>query len=236
MSDEILVWPAAILKPAYVAADVVAFSRSGGRTLGGLERVTRTDRGYWSIAYRGVSLGKTAQRRLWNAVGTHAGGMAGLLAVPVWSYDSAPWPANSVPGLYLPVPLAGASFGYGSQYVQPAIAVEAVADVPLGATSLSLRAIDGIDDLAGVRFSYRHALYKTGIPTSVDGNVWTLPVTPPVRAPIPAGAALEFSLPTCLVRLASDREMDVNFSVNKIDKRDVAFVEAADYWSALAVS
>ena len=61
-------------------------------------------------------------------------------------------------------------------------------------------------------------------------------MTPPVRAPIPAGAALEFSLPTCLVRLASDREMDVNFSVNKIDKRDVAFVEAADYWSALAVS
>ena len=53
---EILDWPTAILKPSAISANVVAFSRSGGRTLGGLERVTRTDRGFWSIVYRGCLL------------------------------------------------------------------------------------------------------------------------------------------------------------------------------------
>lgn len=234
MSDEILVWPASVLRPAAIEPNVVAFSRSGGRTLGGLERVTRTDRGWWSIAYRGVTLGNPRQRRLWNAVAEHCGGMAGLLAVPVWSYDSVPWPDGTVQGRLLAPHSDGTSFSDHSLYGQSPIGVQMVADAAIGATSVSLRIGHGVDDLAGVRFSYQHALYRTGFPTAVSGNVWTVPISPAVRAPIPADADLEFGLPTCLVRLAGDREMDVSFSVDKISKHDVAFVEASDYWNDLA--
>lgn len=237
MADgDILVWPWAVLRPHDILPNVVAFSGSGGRSLGGLERVMRSSRGWWSIVYKGVPLFTPAERRMWNAVADHCGGMAGLLAVPVWSFDSAPWPAGTVHGRLLTSHSDGTSHGDGSLYAQPPIGVTMVGDAAIGATSVTLRIGFGIDELAGVRFSYQHALYRTGFPTLVDGNDWTVPVSPAIRAPIPAGSELEFGLPTCLVRLASDREMDVNFSRVRVDRRDVAFVEANDYWNALAAA
>jgi hypothetical protein len=231
---DFVIWPHRLLVPGAIEANVVPFSRSGGTTLGGLQRVTRSDRGWWSIAYKGLALTNAAQRRVFNALGTHCSGMAGLLAVPVWSQDAAEWPVGSVNGQFLTPHSDGAPFGDGSLYAQPAIVVETVNAVSIGATSLTLRIVSGISELAGVRFSYQHGLYKTGFPTAVDGADWTVPVTPAVRAPIPAGATLEFGLPTCLVRLASDREMDASFTAGFFDRVDVAFVEAADYWNDLA--
>ena len=86
-----LVWPICVLKPLQIQLNPVPFTRSGGRTLGGVQRSTRTDRGHWSIVYRGVPLGDAARPRCWSAIRTGASGMAGRLAVPVWSFDSSPW-------------------------------------------------------------------------------------------------------------------------------------------------
>lgn len=234
MPDDFLLWPASVLKPSNIEANVVPFSRSGGRTLGGLERVTRTDRGWWSIVYQGVTLAGPARRRQWNQLAVDLSGMAAPVAVPVWSLDSAPWPEGTKNGLLLSPHDDGAPFGDGGLYAQPPIGVTLVEALAIGATQATLRIGYGIDELSGVLFSYQHALYKTGRPLAIDGTDWTVTLAPAVRAPIPAGASLEFGLPTCLVRLASDREMDVNSSVGKVDKRNVAFVEAADYWSDLA--
>lgn len=234
MSAEILAWPTALLKPESIEPNVVAFTRTGGRTLGGLERVTRTDRGFWSIVFKGVPLATSAQRRMWNAVAEHCGGAAGLLEVPAWSFDSAAWPSGTVNGRRLIAHSDGSSFGDGSLYAQSPIGVTLVSAVAIGATSVTLRIGYGIEELAGVRFSYGGALYRTGLPTAIAGTDWTVPVSPAIRAAIPAGAGLEFGLPTCVVRLASDREMDVIYSRGGVDRRDVAFLEASDYWSDLA--
>jgi hypothetical protein len=230
---DFVVWPHRVLVPGAIEANVVPFSRSGGTTLGGLQRVTRTDRGWWSIVYKGVALTNAAQRRVFNALATHCSGMATPIVVPVWSHDTAEWPAGSVFGQYLTPHSDGSSFDDGGLYAQPAIVVETVNAVSIGATSLTLRIVSGISELVGVRFSYQHALYQSGFPTLVDGPDWTVPVAPAVRAPIPAGAELEFGMPTCLVRLASDREMDTRFSAGFFDRVDVAFVEATDHWSDL---
>lgn len=231
---DIVVWPHTLLVPGAIEANVVPFSRSGGTTLGGLQRVTRTDRGWWSIAYKGVPLKTAAERRMFNALGTHCGGMAGLLAVPVWSQDAAEWPAGSADGVILTSHSDGTHFDDGSLYSQPAIGVTLVDAAEIGDTSVKLRIVYGIEELIGVRFSYEHALYKTGYPTLIDGTDWTVPITPAIRAPIPADAELEFGMPTCLVRLASDREMDGSLTAGFFDRVDVAFVEAADYWNDLA--
>lgn len=236
MSAEILLWPHEILMPASVEPNVVPFSRSGGTTLGGLQRVTRTDRGWWSIAYKGVPLHSPACRRMWNAVRTHCSGMAGLIAVPVPSMDAVPWPAGAWQGFLSSHHDDGAAHSDGTPYVQSAIGVELVDAVEIGATSVTLRLVHGIEDLAGVRFSHEHALYETGFPTLIEGDEWTVPISPAIRAPIPAGTALEFGWPTCLVRLAGDREMNTGLSAGRFDRVDVAFVEAADYWSDLATS
>jgi len=104
----------------------------------------------------------------------------------------------------------------------------------IGATVVNLLLVDGAEDLSGIRFSYNDALYETGRPISQTGAVWQVPIFPAIRAQIPSGAQLEVTSPTCLVKLATDREMDVTISVSGFDQRDVSFVEAVDYWSDLA--
>jgi hypothetical protein len=99
---------------------------------------------------------------------------------------------------------------------------------------VTLRIVGGIDELTGTRFSYNHALYELGIPTAVDDDEWTMPVFPAIRAPIPADALLNFTLPTCLVRLATDRAMDVSLTAGNFDRADVSFVEAVEFWNDAA--
>ncbi len=234
-ADPQIIWPKKILQPASIMPNLVPMSRSGGPSLGGLERVTRTDRGWWEIGYKGVLLKSTAQRRCWNAIRVSLSGRAGLLSVPVWSHDSTPWLAGTTLGKFvLPHAPDYTFFSDGSGYEQPGIIVELVDAVEIGDTSVKLRLIYGVDDFSGARFSYQHALYECGVPTAVDDDEWTMPIFPAVRAPIPADAELEFDVPTCLVRLKEDGDMDVNFSAGGFDKVDVSFVEAVDAWNDLA--
>lgn len=224
-----------LLCPEQAQINPVPFSRGGGPTLGGLDRSTRTDVGYWSIFFKGIALHSTALRRLWNATRIELGGKAGLLDVPAWSPDVNPWPAGSVDGHYLTTHSDDTPHSDSTLYGQPAITVELVSALAIGATSARMRILGGIDDLSGTRFSYQGALYEVGL-ASLSGEVWSARIFPSVRAAIPAGASLEFSRPTCLVHLASDREMDVTLSAGRFDRVDVAFVEAVDIWNDRATA
>lgn len=234
--ENVPLWPHAKLVPAAIMANPTPFSRSGGASLGGISRSARTDRGWWNIAYRGVALSDASRRRLWNMLRVKISGAAGLVIVPVWSFDSAPWVDGTVNGKLLTRHSDGSPHSDGSQYSQAGILVQIAAAAAIGDTSVTLRTIYGLDELAGIRFSYGHALYETGWPTAINGSEWTMPVFPAIRAAIPDEAYVEVDLPTCLCRLTSDRAMDVSFSAGHFDQRDVAFVEAVDYWSDLALA
>lgn len=234
MTDTIFLWPEAMLKPGQVMANPVPFTRGGGPSLGGVERVTRTDRGFWSIGFKGVPLYTAAQRRCVNWLRTSLSGRAGLVAVPALSIDSAPWLAGTTRGRFLTTHSDGAGFSDGSRYSQPGIVVEMAAAAAIGDTSVTLRLVYGLDDLCGIRFSYNHALYETGVVTALDDDLWTVEIAPDIRAAIPEGALLELDRPTCLVHLATDKELDTALSRGAVDRIDVSFLEAVDYWNDLA--
>ncbi|RVK40903.1 hypothetical protein [Sinorhizobium meliloti] len=230
---DIIQWPADLLTPAECRPNMNPFTRSGGRSLGGLKPAVRTDLGFWSIELLDIPVHSRAQRRTWEAISQKLSGSAGLIAVPAWSQDTAPY----VSGRFEPeitTPHSDDSmFDDGTPYIQGAISVVTDGVTPVGATSIRLRIINAAADLVGVRFSYEHALYKTGPVISVNGDIWTLPISPTVRALIPAGADLEFDRPTCICRLESDRGMDGGVDAVPFERRSVSFVEAADYWSTL---
>lgn len=229
------VWPAKILVPSKITPSVVPFSRSGGRALNGQERVTRTDRGFWAIAYEDITLYEVSQRRSWNALRTMLSGRAGLIAIPVWSSDSAPWP--DVDRTYITVSHSDdASFSDGTNYRQRTIDLKMAEAALVGATVVTIRVVRGASDLTGIRFSYRHALYETGPAIDINGDEWQVTVFPALRAAIPADADLECDLPTCLCHLANDRAMDVPFSAARVDRASVSFVEAVDYWNDAALA
>lgn len=229
---DILVWPAELLTPEECRPNIVPFTRSGGRSLGGVEPATRTDLGYWAIDLVDVATFSMAQRRTWEAIGQKLGGRAGLIAVPAWSRDTAPY----VSGGYEPAGLVqhddDVPFDDDTEYQQGAISVVSDGVTPIGATTIRMRIINAASDLVGVRFSYEHALYKTGPVISVDGDIWTLPISPAVRALIPAGSDLEFDEPTCLCHLADDRGMDAGVNSIEFEQRSLSFVEATDYWAS----
>ena len=131
-----LIWPTCALKPLQIQPNPVPFTRSGGRNLGGVQRSTCTDRGHWSIVYRGVPLGDAARPRCWSAtIRTGAGGMAGRPAVPVWSFDSSPWADGVGCGSRtLTTHAYDTPFSDGTKYSQPTILVQLAA-----AAAISMR-------------------------------------------------------------------------------------------------
>lgn len=233
----IIQWPICTLNPQSMGVNLVPFSRSGGRTLGGVEPATRTDLGFWAIDYGNVVLrnNRRQQWQTWQAIRQMLGGKPGLVAVPVRSALSAPYAS----GRYEPVVETehddDMPFDDDTPYTQGAISVATDGITPLGATQIRLRIINADANLVGVRFSFEHALYETGPLIDVTGDVWTVPLSTTVRATIPAGSDLEFDQPTCLCHLVEDRGMDVpQDAISRHSLPSVSFVEATDYWADLA--
>ncbi|MCX5513417.1 hypothetical protein C3941_23805 [Kaistia algarum] len=233
MTTSIVYWPEN-LKPGQIVAAPSPMSRSGGRTLGGIERTIRSDRGYWAIALQQIALYDPATRRAWNALRSTLVGRAGFLVVPVYSRDTSPWVDDDGPAQSLVPHDDGTPLDDGALYASPKLQISMETLATIGATIVTLRRIEASPDLSGIRFSYNHALYETGNALTIDGDLWRVSVFPAIRATIPAGAILECDNPTCLVHLASDREMDGGLTRAGADKVAVNCVEAVDYWSDLA--
>lgn len=229
-----IVWPYQLLKPAECRAYINPFTRSGGRTLGGIKPSTRTDLGPWSIDLVDVAIRSIHQRRAWDAVATEAGGSSGRIVVPAWAIDSAPYASGQTEPL-IDVPHDdGATFSDGTRYRQGAISVASHGVTAIGATVMSMRLINGDEDLTGVRFSYRHALYQTGRALSVDGDVWTVRISPSIRELIPDGSDLEFDRPTCICNLVDDTGMKRSINADRFEQLSVSFIEDTDYWYKVA--
>lgn len=211
----IYLWDKCLLNPKETLANPVPFSRGGGRSLAGFERTIKSDRGYWSIVLNDIIVGGGAEMRAWNTMRTDLGGRSGLVAIPVRSHDSAPYVS-------------------GSFELAPALSVSMALAATIGQTVVKIRRTTAAAALSGIRFSYQHALYETGTAISIVADVWEVPVFPAIRAAIPLNAAVQVDLPTCLVRLADDRGMDLPQGKRDIQMVSVAFVEAVDYWNDLA--
>lgn len=229
----IIVWPHKLLTPAGCRAYVNPFTRSGGRTLGGVKPSYRTDLGYWAIDLVNLPLVTTAQKRTWDAIDTYLGGTSGRIAVPAWAMDSAPYESGREEPQALVPHSDDSTFSDGTMYLQSAISVVSVGVTAIGATQMSMRIIKGAADLSGVRFSYNHALYKTGRVLSIEDDIWTVEITPSVRELIPAGADLEFDRPTCLCNLVEDDGMKRAINANRIEMASLSFAEDVYYWGSL---
>lgn len=234
MSDDFVFWPRTLGVTAF-GAPQVPFTRSGGRSLGSVERSTRTDRGYWTAVMREIVLSTREKRRAFDALAAAIGGKAGLVVVPFKVRSTAPYLSGEyeAPG-EVTFDEDEVSFDDDTSFEEPAIVIDMAEAAAIGDTVVTLRVVNAAADLSGITFSYNHAAYKTGPAIEINGDLWTVPVVPAIRAAIPADAYLEADNPTCLMRLASDREMDVEDNINPLSTATVNFVEAVDHWNDVA--
>jgi len=192
--------------------------------------------GHWRIDLKDVELDTIAHRRTWDAIDTILGGSSGQIAVPAWALDTAPYASGAEESDILVSHSDGTPFSDGSLYEQSPISIVSSGTTVIGATEISMTIINGFADLSGVRFSYNHALYKTGQVTSISGDTWTVRVSPSIRAQIPTGSDLEFHRPTCLCNLLEDTGMRRAANSQRFERRTVSFVEDTKYWSDMAAS
>lgn len=235
MSESYIHWPGNVLPPAEVLASLSPFTRSGGRSLGGIERTTRSDRGFWNITLDGVPVWEPDQHRTWNAIRTQLGGSAGLIMVPAWSFKSAPY----VSGVYEhPIETPhddDTPFDDDALYTQGTINIEMSSYAALGSTVVTIKVIHA-SSISGIRFSYQGGLYETGpIIEETSADTFRVSVSPAIRMAIPSGAILEVDEPTCLCHLVDDRGMDISEGITPLLRKSVQFVEAVDYWNDLAL-
>lgn len=231
-------WPAALLTPQSSPFDPRPFSRSGGRSLGGVSRSVRTDRGFWMGSFNGIIFRRAqqfAQRRTWAALRTSLGGTTGLVVVPVCATKF--WAAEGFKdfsGGLVPHD-DGTPFDDGSLYSQGLVDLQMASFAPLGATIVTLRLVHA-PTASGIRFSYEHAMYETGrILAQPSADTYQVEIFPAIRRAIPAGAQLEADRPTVLCHLATDSEMDLDFPAAGMARPTVNFIEAVDVWNDLAM-
>lgn len=235
---EFIYWPRKILKPRECRVNLVSFSRNGGPSVGGISPTTQTDLGWWEIKYNNLLLQqrKSAQVRTWDSIDAISNGKAGLHVVPIWAFETAPYVDTfTLPSL---VPFSDTSvFSDGAEYYQPSISVYASEDAALGATVLELNVLNAdVNNLHGAKFSYNHALYRIRkiISMNDDGSLQTVLIAPTLRTAISAGAQFNFDEPDCLCHLQSDNSMERGLQTDLVEQLSVTFVEATDYWNALA--
>ncbi|MET3924610.1 hypothetical protein [Devosia sp. 2618] len=235
---DIIHWPAGLLTPQSSPFDPRPFSRSGGRSLGGISRSARSDRGFWQGSLKNIVFRRATQfdqARTWNAIRTALAGTSGLVAVPVCA--SRVWAADGFKDFAprMTTHDDGTPFDDGTHYSQGNIDIEMASFAALGSTVINLR-LNHAPTASGIRFSYQHAMYETGrILGQLAESVFQVEISTAIRAPIPASAQLEADRPTILCHLASDTEMDIEFPGAGMPRPSVAFVEAVDYWNDLAM-
>lgn len=231
-----LIWPHKLLIPESASAVTTPFSRSGGTSFGGLTRASRTDRGFWRVTLTNVRLNSVEQRRTWDALDTALGGMSGLIAVPVWAFDTAPHLGGIDAGAIETTHDDDTLFDDETPYVQDSLLIEMATYAPLSATTVTIRILEGEPEPSGIRFGYQYASYKTGrVLEQISENSWRVEITPAIRAPIPADSILEASAPMTLCHLVSDTGMRRDTTTSRVINPSVEFVEATDFWSDYAV-
>lgn len=228
-------WPRQTLKPARMAFLQAPFTRGGAPSIDGVSRPVRSDRGFWRFRYFGVALNSAERRKAWTKLRARLSGRAGLIVLPIWTFDRAPWPNGGPEAPLITIHTDGTRFTDGTGYRERVIDIRAGAAVPIGSTVVTLRVIAGADDVEGIGFSYHHAYYETGeILDRIDENTFRVTVYPAIREAIGKGAYLECDLPTCMVHLEADEGMGFELGSEEIDHLDVSFIEATDWWNDLA--
>lgn len=234
--DSVIHWPHQLFemkgKPAFHQC---SFTRTGGRTLSGRELVTQTDLGFWRATFANIMVmaNNLRHEEAWNAIRVALQGRAGLVIVPAFHVGSrVQLLARSQEGLTNFSD--GTTFSDGSSYFSEPALVRMEEEAQIGATVVKLRALKPGLSLTGMRYSYLHALYETGPVIERQGDVVQVPIFPATRARIPAGSLLNITMPTCLMHLTTDREMDLSHGVSPVTLKTINFVEAIDYWDRIA--
>lgn len=220
-------WPD-LLTPKRIKFNISPRSRSGGASISGQEQVVASGAGIWTATLGEIPVVTPQQVRMMRALATLLQGKVGMIRVPCYDALQAPWPVvNGVPQTEIPPQPHGDNtfFSDGSGYHQTQIVVRARA-AAAGASQITVdvERAGAIQD--GNRFSIGNRLYGiTFVSPGPDAGSLVLQVFPPLRDAVATGDVCNFDRPVCLMRLATDSELDIDLDLGRWDNPTVSMIE-----------
>lgn len=205
-----------------------------GQTGGGAFPLGRFDGGgLWTGILNEVAMTDRTGVLCWRAVRVLAKGGVAPFVMPRKDVIFPPFPIVGGQQLlsYGSIPHSdGSFFDDGSGYYQPVIVAQTATDALLRDTTLYIAFTYGGPLLGGECFTLTGPLQGPRmheISTVTDDGFGHSLVTfdPPLREDYPNGTTVEFDKPSCTVRLADPKAMDLELTVYPLPRPSVAFVE-----------
>ncbi len=200
-------WPQTVLVPRGAKASLVPYNTSGGQGFTNVEQVIGTTPGRWRLDLSNIQIKTVAQRLAWEAMEFAIRGRAKTVLMPIyrWQTGLVPWPT-----------IDGVLTTSAPDYTVPVILAYAFGQVDPGATSMTIRVVQGATLVPGHIFSINEKIYAITAITATDtlGSppepTYTVDIAPPVREQIDDVEQLIFDSPTMRCRLSEDTAMAID--------------------------
>jgi hypothetical protein len=230
-----IAWPDG-LKPVSFGFSLIDFDRSGGAGLGGNEQWVFSPGARWSAKMR-LQIVDDAGVLTVRALRAKLKGKANAAILPNFDGRRASWPIEAATGRVI-TPRVGklltGTLGLeGTTYEGPDIPTPSQVlatvqtDAALHATTIEINLTQGGPLLEGQQFSIagQIRMYEIATIDSVAGSVTTVSFQPPLRTAVTAGAAVNFTRPTCLMRCMNLDEQSGQFESFTFATLNLEFVE-----------
>lgn len=215
------------LVPQSILFDIQNVSRSGGVSTNGMEQIVGSGVGRWTATLSDIPIRGNAQILAWRAFKTSLRGRSGTILVPAFDGKRAPWPVDAWGRVLHPGFTRRRSLD-GTSYADPEIptqsqVVATMAAASVRATTVSIAVTQGSAPQAGQYFS--PAAGRLHMITESLGS-GTYRIEPPLRAAVSDGTAVNFTRPTCEMRLAADDEGKLDLQLARTGSVTLNMVEA----------
>lgn len=204
------IFPAHRFNPETVKAGVAERVLSGGESLSGDQDVIAVDGGgRWTITYGGIDLEGVGLLRLWDQWVSFMGGGVTRFLVPLLTLDTAPRPFAGR-GLACPSDILAddPSFPTSVGFALPHITAVTVGVAALRATTITITVTRGARIAGGEVFSVGNRAHRiervVSRPTASSAQCV---ISPPLRAAVSSGTAVNFDWPVVQCRLAPGQDL-----------------------------
>lgn len=224
-----------LLPPAAVSLRLVGGAIESPRALSGRTgAIDFSGGGFWTLKLSRVQLfADPAMHRAWLELDGLLSGGVGRVIVATINDLVMPGAVAGVEGAVRGVTHSDAAlFADGSGHVGSRVVGEFAEAAALGAATLRLRVFGGLG-LTTSSFGTRHPTkgwrhYRIIAIDSVDGDVWTVGIRPPLREATPVGQFCDWWRPRCVMRLQAGQQMGWEPEKFWRSTPDVTFVEAME--------
>jgi hypothetical protein len=213
-------WPGNVL-PSLVMFQPDIPSTSGGPSYGGQEQVVFSSAGRWKAQLkmsvrRTIAPTVTAHNRILaaRAMVAYMKGRANTIYIGPYDFPNSPaFLAGLSAGPVLTTFSDSTTFSDGTKFAQPVTPAVLTAPAPVGSLSATVTMLDTRQTAqAGQYFGFGTSeLYLIDTSTALGSGEFALTFWPILRNPYPAGQPVNFDMPTCEMRLATDSSGALNF-------------------------